>query len=139
MSVVCAFCYPAATVDHDDPRRRTGFSSRRLRASEPITSRPDRFAMWAVVMAVVAMLVAAVSSAHAAQGDVGPADSGGRGEHRGVDLVLGQAGGVGDQALELVQGHLAERLEQLLVGPVGLAGLLEQVERAGARRRPWRP
>jgi hypothetical protein len=110
MSVVWVFCYPAAIVDPDSARRQTGFNSRRLRRPEPITSRPDRFAMWAVVMAVVAMLFAAVS-AHAAPGGAGPDDSGCCGENRGVDLVLGQPGGLGDEGLELVQGHLPKRLQ----------------------------
>jgi hypothetical protein len=49
-------------VDPRDPRRQAGFHQRQLRRPEPITSRPDRVAMWAVVMAVVAMLAAAGSS-----------------------------------------------------------------------------
>jgi len=52
-------------VDEDLPRRQAGFNSRRLRRSDPIGSRPDRLAFWAVVMAVVVM-IAAAASAHAA-------------------------------------------------------------------------
>lgn len=55
-----------------DLNRQAGFNRRQLRRSEPITSRPDRVAMWAVVMAVVAMLAAAGSS-HGATVDDHPA------------------------------------------------------------------
>ena len=48
-------------------------------------------------------------------------------EHRGVGLVLGQRRRVRDQALELVQGHVGDGLEQLLVGPVVLSRLLAEV------------
>lgn len=46
------------------PRRRAGFNQRQLRRSDPIGSRPDRIAFWAVVLAVVVLLVAA-ATAHA--------------------------------------------------------------------------
>lgn len=50
-------------MDSQTSRRQAGFHSRRLRPVDPIGSRPDRIALWAVVMAVVAM-VAAAASAH---------------------------------------------------------------------------
>ena len=56
---------------------------------------------------------------------------GGGGQDRRVGLVLRQRRGAGDQALELVQRQVADRLEDLLVGPADLARLLVQVERAG--------
>ena len=62
-----------APVDPRDQTRQSGFHRRELRRSAPITSRPDRVAMWAVVMAVVAMLAAAGSS-HGSAGDRGSAD-----------------------------------------------------------------
>ena len=62
-------------MDPRDPRRQAGFHQRQLRRSEPITSRPDRVAMWAVVMAVVAMLAAAGSS-HGSTGETGSAGTG---------------------------------------------------------------
>jgi hypothetical protein len=57
-------------MDPREPRRQAGFHQRQLRRSEPITSRPDRVAMWAVVMAVVAMLAAAGSSHGSTGADV---------------------------------------------------------------------
>jgi uncharacterized membrane protein len=62
-------------VDPREQTRQSGFHRRELRRSAPITSRPDRVAMWAVVMAVVAMLAAAGSS-HGASGADHPASSG---------------------------------------------------------------
>ena len=58
-------------MDSRDPRRQAGFNRRQLRRPEPITSRPDRFALWAVVLAVVAMLAAAGSSHAFASGGGG--------------------------------------------------------------------
>jgi len=49
------------------PRPRAGTEYRRRRADAAILRRPDRIAMWAVVMAVIAM-VAAAASAHAGGG-----------------------------------------------------------------------
>ena len=52
------------------------------------------------------------------------------GRHRAAsDLVLRQRRGVGDQALELVQRQVGDRLEDLLVGPARLARLLGEVLR----------
>jgi len=51
-------------MDPSNPRRQAGFNSRRLRSIDPIASRPDRIAYWALVMAVVVMVVAA-ATAHA--------------------------------------------------------------------------
>jgi uncharacterized membrane protein len=62
-------------VDPREQTRQSGFHRRELRRSAPITSRPDRVAMWAVVMAVVAMLAAAGSS-HGSNGADHPASSG---------------------------------------------------------------
>ena len=65
-----------APVDPREQTRQSGFHRRELRRPAPITSRPDRVAMWAVVMAVVAMLAAAGSS----QGSNGDQGSGASGE-----------------------------------------------------------
>ncbi len=50
-------------MDPQTPRRQASFNSRPLRSADPIGSRPDRIAMWAVVMGIVAM-VAAAATAH---------------------------------------------------------------------------
>jgi putative peptidoglycan binding protein/rare lipoprotein A (RlpA)-like double-psi beta-barrel protein len=55
------------------PRRGDGTEYRRQQAS-PITRRPDRIALWAVAMAVIAM-VAAATSAHARSGGTGTSSS----------------------------------------------------------------
>jgi len=52
--------------DHP-PRRQAGFNSRTFRETDRIGSRPDRIAYWAVVLAVVVLVVAA-ATAHAAGG-----------------------------------------------------------------------
>src|SRR5204862_5342847 len=46
---------------------------------------------------------------------------------RRVRLVLRERGGVRDQALELVEGDVGDRLEHLLVVPADLARLLDEV------------
>lgn len=57
-------------MDREPPRRQAGFNSRKLRGSDPIGSRPDRLAFWAVLMAVVVMLVAAGTGRAAPGGSV---------------------------------------------------------------------
>jgi hypothetical protein len=55
-----SLCYLAAILERDErPKRQAGFNSRQFRETDPIGTRPDRLAFWAVVLAVVAMLVAA--------------------------------------------------------------------------------
>ena len=67
-------------MDRGNPRRQAGFNSRRLRSPDRIGSRPDRLALWALVMAVVAMLVAAGSAeAGGGSGGVGTAPPKGNG------------------------------------------------------------
>lgn len=58
-------------MDRVQSPRRSGFNQRQLRRSDPIGSRPDRIALWAVVLAVVVLVVAA-ATAHA----LGPASGG---------------------------------------------------------------
>src|SRR3954447_3722915 len=53
--------------------------------------------------------------------------SGSGGEDRRVRLVLGERRGIGDQALELAEGEMCDRLEELVVTPPDLASLLEEV------------
>src|SRR5690349_6180181 len=48
------------------------------------------------------------------------------GQQACVDLVLREARGVGDEALELAERDLTQGLEDLLVGPVRLTRLLEE-------------
>jgi hypothetical protein len=48
-------------VDREQPPRRSGFNQRQLRRSDPFGSRPDRIAMWAVFLAVAALLLAAAT------------------------------------------------------------------------------
>ncbi len=48
-------------------------------------------------------------------------------EDRGIRALQRQLGRRGEQALELGQRHLGDRLEDLVVAPAGLAGLLDQV------------
>ena len=55
--------------------------------------------------------------------------SGGRGKDPRRCLIFGQRRRAGDQALELVQRQVRDRLEDLLVGPADLPRLLVQVER----------
>ena len=50
-------------VDRVPAPRRAGFNQRQLRRSDPIGSRPDRIAFWAVVLAVVVLVVAAATAA----------------------------------------------------------------------------
>lgn len=57
-------------MDRERPRRQAGFNSRQLRTSDPIGSRPDRVAFWAVVLAVV-VLVFAAGTGRAAAGGIG--------------------------------------------------------------------
>jgi len=57
-------------VDRGTPRRQAGFNSRTFRPRDRFGSRPDRLALWALVMAVIAMCVAA-GSADAAGGSGG--------------------------------------------------------------------
>src|SRR6201999_3912877 len=57
--------------------------------------------------------------------------SGDRGKYPRRRLIFGQGRGAGDQALELVQSQVADRLEDLLVAPADLPCLLVQVERWG--------
>ena len=52
-------------MDRERAPRRAGFNQRQLRRADPIGSRPDRVALWAVVFAVVILVVAA-ATAHAA-------------------------------------------------------------------------
>jgi hypothetical protein len=59
-----------------DPRSRTGTEYRR--SEQSISSRPDRVALWAVILALVAM-VAGAASARAGSGGTGPGDGGGGG------------------------------------------------------------
>lgn len=51
-------------MDRQQAPRRSGFNQRQLRRTDPIGSRPDRVALWAVVFAVVILVVAA-ATAHA--------------------------------------------------------------------------
>ena len=46
------------------PRRQSGFNTRSFRETNRISSRPDRIAFWALVLAIVVLVVAA-ASAHA--------------------------------------------------------------------------
>jgi len=50
---------PRVHRDLEPPRRQAGFNSREFRSSDPIGSRPDRIAFWAVLFAVAVLLVAA--------------------------------------------------------------------------------
>lgn len=65
-------------MDREPPHRQAGFNQREFRASDPIGSRPDRVAFWALVMALV-VLLAAAGTGRAAQGGVTP-ETGGSGE-----------------------------------------------------------
>lgn len=58
-------------MNREEPRREAGFNSRQFRVSDPIGSRPDRIAFWAVVLAVV-VLVAAAGTAWAGSGGTAP-------------------------------------------------------------------
>ena len=51
-------------MDREQAPRRSGFNQSQLRRSDPIGSRPDRVALWALVFAVVILIVAA-ATAHA--------------------------------------------------------------------------
>src|ERR1700760_3654672 len=59
---------------------------------------------------------------------------GGRGEDPRGRLFLGKRRGARDQGLELVQRQVADRLEDLLVGPADLTRLLVEVEGRGPVR-----
>lgn len=71
-------------MDRQRPRRQAGFNSRQFRTSDPIGSRPDRVAFWAVVLAVVVLIFAAGTGradaggigASTAKGGTAPAASG---------------------------------------------------------------
>ena len=76
-------------MDRGNPRRQAGFNSRRLRSPDRIGSRPDRLALWALVMAVVAMLVAA-GSAEAGGGSGGVATAPPKGGGGCEDARLGE-------------------------------------------------
>ena len=54
------------------------------REDRSIAARPDRVALWAVVLAVVAMLAGAASSANAESGGVGTADGGSGGKYAAI-------------------------------------------------------
>ena len=76
-------------MDRDKPRRQAGFNSRQLRAPDPIGSRPDRIALWAVVLAVV-VLVAAAGTARAGSGAIA---AGAKGASTGGATVAEDPGG----------------------------------------------
>lgn len=67
---------------HDGHPRRYAGSQNRRRRPTGLSSRPDRVALWAVFMAVIAMLAAAASSADAAAGGVDAGRAAGDGCHR---------------------------------------------------------
>jgi hypothetical protein len=77
-------------VQHDRPRRQADryFTERRRRPSK-VASQPDRIALWAVVMALVAMLAAAATSAHGS-GGVGSGQSSGDGGGACADQEFGK-------------------------------------------------
>src|SRR5919202_1095986 len=52
------------------PRSRAELEYRRRQAQRPVIRRPDRIALWAVGLAVIAM-IAAATSAHAGSGGTG--------------------------------------------------------------------
>src|SRR5919202_1138566 len=65
------------------PRSRAELEYRRRQAQRPVNRRPDRIALWAVGLAVIAM-IAAATSAHAGSGGTGTTTgSGGTGTSSG--------------------------------------------------------
>ena len=67
---------------HDGHPRRYAGSQDRRRRPKGLTSRPDRVALWAVFMAVIAMLAAAASSADGSAGGVDAGRGAGEKCHR---------------------------------------------------------
>jgi len=63
-------------LDRERPRRQAGFNSRQLRTPDPIGGRPDRVAFWAVVLAIVVLVVAAGTGSARAGGSGGVAPEG---------------------------------------------------------------
>ena len=80
-------------MDRVPAPRRAGFNQRQLRRSDPIGSRPDRIAFWAVVLAVVVLVVAA-ATAHASGPSGGISTNSGCADARlgERDLSLGDCG-----------------------------------------------
>src|SRR5215211_2426835 len=62
-------------MDEGFDRRKATTAYRRTRAADRVAARPDRFALWAFAMAIMA-LVAAAATAHGSGGGTGTTTSG---------------------------------------------------------------